>query len=312
MNFKRDRKDIRHLDAAETVFFKRQLEYVKTKTYDTKYKNLKATQFLPVSMEANPGDDFIVWYSFSRAGTAKIIADYAHDFPRVDVYAEENQSKIKSIGDSYGYSIKEIRRAAKAGNQLNTRRANTARRAIEEKIDDIAWNGDDDFGLQGFFDYPGITEYTVPNDGTGSTKTWSTKTPDQIIRDLTGMQNAVSVPTYGREEVNQFLLPREQFNLIRNTRMTDGNSKTILTFFLENNPGVAIDILDELSGAGAGSTDRMFSYVRDPNNLTLEIPQPFEQLEADKKGMEYEIPCHAECGGIIIYYPQSVVFGDGI
>ena len=306
------RKDVRRLDAAETAFFKRQLEHVKTKTYDVKYKNLKATMLIPVSMEANPGDDYIVWYSFSKAGKAKIISDYAHDFPRVDIYAEENQSKIKSIGDSYGYSLKEIRRAAKAGNKLNTRRANTARRAIEEKIDEIAWNGDSDFNLQGLLDYPGITEYTVPNDGTGSTKTWSTKTSVQINRDLTGLMNAVSVPTYGREEINQILLPREQYNLIKNTQMNTYNDKTILQFFLSNNPGVSVDILDELNGAGASSTDRMMAYVRDPEHLTLEIPQPFEQLEYDKKGMEYEIPCHAECGGVIVYYPQSVVFGDGI
>jgi hypothetical protein len=306
------RKDIRHLDAGETAFFKRQLEHVKTKTYDVKYKNLKATTLIPVSMEANPGDDYIVWYSFSKAGQAKIISDYAHDFPRVDVYATENQSRIRSIGDSYGYSIKEIRRAAKAGNQLNTRRASTARRAIEEKIDDIAWNGDTSHALQGLINYPGITEYTVPNDGTSTTKTWSTKTAAQIIRDLTGLMNAVSVPTYGREEIDTILLPREQYNLIKNMQMNTYNDKTILQFFLTNNPGVTVEILDELNGAGASATDRMMAYVRDPEHLTLEIPQPFEQLEADKKGMEYEIPCHAECGGVIVYYTAAIVFGDGI
>jgi len=307
-----NRKDVKHLDAVETAFLRRQLTHVKTKTYDTKYKNLKATTFIPVSMEANAGDDYIVWYSFSKAGKAKIIADYAHDFPRVDVYAEENQSRIRSIGDSYGYSLKEIRRAAKAGNKLNTRRASVAKSAIDEKIDDIAWNGDDDYGLQGLINYPGITEYTVPNDGTGTTKTWSTKTAAQIIRDLTGLANAVSVPTYGREEINQILLPREQYNLIKNIQMNTYNDKTILEFFLTNNSGVSIDILDELNSAGASATDRMMAYTRDPEHITLEIPQPFEQLEYDKKGMEYVVSCHAESGGVIIYFPQSVVFGDGI
>lgn len=305
-------KDIMKLDAGESAFFKRQLEYIKSRTYDVKYKNLKAKTLLPISSEAPAGADYIIWYSFDKVGQAKIIADYANDFPRVDVYATENQSKVKSLGDSYGYAIREIRRAQMAGVNLNDRRANTARRAIEELIDDLAWNGDSNFNIQGFLDYPGITEYTVPADGTGSTKTWSTKTPDQIIRDLTGMRTAVSVPTKGREEINTILLPRTQFELIKNTRMTDGNSKTIFTFFMDNNPGITIEVLDLLASAGAGSTDRMMGYVRDPNNLTLELPQPFEQLEADKKGMEYIIPCHAEHGGVIIYYPQSVVYGDGL
>ncbi len=303
-------KDLMKLDAGETAFFLRQLEAVKTRTYDTKYKNLKAKLFLPTSSEAPSGADFIVWYSFSKAGQAKVIADYANDFPRVDVYAEENQSKIKSLGDSYGYALKEIRRAQMAGVDLNTRRANTARRAIEELIDDLAWNGDKAFNIQGFLDYPGITEYTLPDPGSGID--WASKTPDNIVADLTGLMSAVSVPTKGREEVNMILLPRTQFNQIKNTRMTDGNDKTIYTYFLTNNPGVQIEVLDLLSTAGTGSTTRMMGYTKDPNNVTLELPQPFEQLEQDKKGMEYVIPCHAEMGGIIVYYPQSVAFADGL
>lgn len=306
-----ERKNILKLDATETAFLKRQLESIKSKTYDTKYKNLKAKQFIPMSSETHPGADFIIWYSYSKAGIAKVIADYANDFPRVDVFATENQSKVRSIGSSYGFSIKEIRRAQMSGVSLDQRRANTARRAIEELIDNLAWFGDTNFNIQGFFDYPGITEYVVP-DGASTDPEWTTKTPDEIIADLSGIRSAVTIPTKGREETDQILLPRAQFELIRNTRMTDGNDKTILTFFMDNNPGVSIDVIDELAGQGAGGSDRMMAYVRDPNNLTLEIPQPFEQIEQDKKGMEFIIPVHAEIGGVIIYYLQSVAFGDKI
>jgi len=304
-------KDVMRLDAAETAFFKRQLEYIKSRTYDVKYRNLKAKMLIPVSTEVNAGADFIIWYSWSRAGIAKIIADYAEDFPRVDVYAVENQSKVRSMGDSYGYNLKEIRRAQMAGVQLNTRKANAAKRAMEELQDKLAWYGDENFNIQGFFNYPGITEFTIPV-GASTFKTWSTKTPDEIIQDLTGLMSAVSVPTKGREDVSQIIIARTQYNDIKDRRMTDGNTNTILNYFKNNNPGVSIEIVDELAGAGAGATDRIMAYVKDPNNLTMEIPQSFEQLEANLKGMEYIIPCHAEYGGIIIYYPQSVAFGDGI
>jgi hypothetical protein len=307
--------DITRLDVTATAFFKRQLEHVKTKTYDTKYKNLKAKQFIPVNTDVHPGADFIIWYQYSMAGIAKIVADYADDIPRADVGAVENQAKIYSVVSSYGYSIKEIRRAQKAGVQLQTRKATSARRAMEEKIDNLAWFGavgdDAVFNIQGLINYPGITEYTVPN-GASASPTWASKTPDEIIIDLYGIMNAISVPTKGREEPNQLLIPRTQYNLIAQTRMTDGNSKTILTFFKDNNPGVAVDILDELDGAGAGATDRFMAYVRDPNNLTLEIPLPFEQFAAQQKGLEFVIPMHAETGGVIVYYPESVAFGDGI
>lgn len=304
-------KDAMRLDAVETAFFKRQLEYVKSKTYDTKYRNLKAKMLFPVSTEVNAGADYIIWYSWSQAGIAKIISDYAEDFPRVDVYSQENQSRVRSMGDSYGYNLKEIRRAQMAGNNLNTRKANAAKRAMEELQDKLAWYGDANFNIQGFINYPGISEFTVPV-GASTFKAWSTKTPDEIIKDLTGLGSAISVPTKGREEMSQILLPRTQYNLIKNLRMTDGNTTTVMNYFLNNNPNISIEVVDELAGQGVGSTDRMMGYVKDPDHLTMELPQPFEQLDANLKGMEYIIPCHAEYGGLIIYYPQSVAFGDGI
>jgi len=299
------------LDSKESAFFQRQVEYVKTRTYDTKYKNLKAVTLIPVSTEAPSGAVNIVYRSFSQIGTAKIIADYAKDFPRVDIYGTEETVKVFGIGVSYGYSIPEIRRAAMAGLSLEQRRANTAKRANDEKVDGLAWDGDSDYNIQGLIDYPGITEYTVPA-GAASTKTWVTKTPDEIIADMAGIISAVSEATNGREEPNQIILPIAQYRLIKTTRMTDGDSSTILKFFLDNNPGVSVDWVNELDEAGASSTDRFMAYTRDPDHLTLEIPQPFEQFEADKDGMEYVVPCHSECAGVIVYYPTAVAYGDGI
>lgn len=307
----REKGDTHHLDATETAFFKRQLEYVKSTTYDVKYRNLKAMDLIPVATTAPAGADYITWYSFGKAGTAKVIADYAHDFPRVDVYATENQSKIHSVGSSYGYSIKEVRRAAMAGVPLDSRRANTARRSIDELMDRLAWFGDPNFNIQGFIDYPGITQYTITA-GAGGGTSWNGKTPDEIITDLTGLVDSVESLTKGREIVDTIIMPRENYNLIKNTRMGGASDKTVMTYFMDNNPQITMEAVDELQGQGAGATNRIMAYVKDSEHLTQEIPQPFEQMEPDKKGMTWEIPCHGEFGGVIVYYPQSVAFADGI
>ena len=304
-------KNPMRLDADEkSVFFKRQLEYVKRNTYDIKYKNLRAKEFIPVSTEIPTGADTWTWRSYDKVGVAKIIADYAHDFPRVDVYAVENTLKIKGIGASYGYSIQEIRASQFAGNQLETRRANTARRSVEEKLDNLAWFGDANYNLQGFIGYPGVTEATVV------TGTWATATPDEIVGDVTALMNAITVPTKGKEVPDTLIMPRTQYNIIKDKRMTDGNSKTVLTYLMEvnsvNNPGFMIEAVDELEGQGAAGSQRMYAYMRDPEHLTQEIPQMFEMFDADKEGMEYVIPCHARFGGVCIYYLQAVAFMDGI
>jgi len=300
------------LDAQESAFFKRQLEYVKAQTYDTKYKKLKAEALIPVSTEAGAGAETITFRSYSKVGIAKIISDYANDFPRVDVYGEEKTAQVRSIGESYGYSIQEVRRSQMAGTNLESRRANAAVRANDEKVNNIAFNGDSTYNLKGLIDYPGITEYTVPN-GTGGSQDWGSKTPDESVADVTGIINAIMDTTNGVESPDTLLMPLAQYNYIANTRMTDGDSKTIMAFIMENNPYIKmIDWVTELKGAGTGGSDRFIAYSRNPENLTLEIPQPFEQFPAQQKGMEFEIPCHSRCGGVIVYYPLSIAYGDGI
>jgi len=300
------------LDVGESSFFRRQLEYIKSQTYDTKYKQLKAFSLIPISTEAPSGADTITFRRFSGIGYAKIIADYVHDFPRVDVFGEEETIKVRSMGDSYGYSIKEIRRSQMAGTNLDQRRADAARRAMDELTNTLSWRGDSTYSINGLIDYPGITEYTVPL-GAGGFKLWNTKTPDEIVADLSGIVTAVIDPTNGREAPDTMIMPIEQYQYITNTRMTGDSAKTILTFFLENNQFIkTVDWVVELKGAGAGGTDRFMVYEKSPRNLTQELPQMFEQFPEQWKGMEAVIHCHAETAGVVVYYPLSVAYGDGI
>lgn len=300
------------MDAAEAVFFKRQLEYVKARTYDTKYKQNRAMLFIPVSSEAPSGATEITWRKYTKYGYAKVVADYATDFPRVDVFGEETTIKIHTVGASYGYSLMEIRRAMLAGMDLEARRSVIARDVIMQKHNTIALSGDTASNISGLIGYSGLTEYTVPATGTGSTKTWSTKTADQILVDLNGIRDAIVEGTNGVERPTLMLLPIAQYNLLKNTRIGSTSDKTIFQFWSENNPDITIDWLDELDGAGTGSTDRFMAYPKDPEHITLEIPVMFEQHEPDKIGLQYWIPCTGQTAGVLIYYPTAFAFGDGI
>jgi hypothetical protein len=302
-----------NLDTVQSAFFKRQLEVIKGQTYDEKLVDLKAYQLFPISQEAPAGATEITWRSYKGYGFAKFIADYARDFPKVDVGGTELTRKIYDIGVAYGYSVREIQRAAIAGLNLEQRRASAARRSVEEKMNAVALTGDTNRNIPGFLSYPGITEYTVPATGTSTTKTWSTKTAANIIIDLYGILNAISEGTYGKENGNVILLPLAQLNKIKQTRASDYSDKSIYTYFLENNPGLTIEWLKELDGAGALGVDRFMAYVKDPMHVTWEIPTMFEQLEEMREGpMAYSIPTVAQTAGVIVYYPAAVAFGDGI
>jgi len=304
--------DAMNLDANESAFFKKSLEYVKSSTYDVKYPSNKALGLFPVSAEAGPAASEITWRQYDKVGMAKLIADYATDFPRVDIYGTEQSVKIHDIGTSYGYSIMEIRRAAMAGVALETRRAAVAREVIDKKLNDIAFSGDTSANLKGFIQYAGTTEFTVTSGAGGDT--WALKTADEILADMNGLVEAVITTTNGVETPDTMLLPLTQYLLISRKRIaTDSEGKTVLKYFLENNPYIKrIEWLTELATGSDTSGTRAIVFKNDAQHLTFEVPVPFEQFEADKKGLTYEIPCLARTAGIIVYYPLSIAYMDSI
>lgn len=301
------------LDSNESVFFNRELAYVKAKSYDAKYAELKGLSLIPISTEAGAGVNEIIFHQYRGVGFAKVIADYAKDFPRVDIYGEEKAVKVKGIGDSYGYSIKEIRASQRTGKNLDQRRAITARRAHDEMMNRMALKSNTADGTFGLLDFPGITEVTLQADGTSSSKTWASKTADQIVRDINDLVSAVMEPTSAREVPDTLLLPIAQYNDIATRRIGEAGEKTLMRYILDNSPYIKrIDWLSELKNFGAGGTNRALVGRFDEEHLTLEIPQPFEQFEAQQEGMEFTIPCHSECAGTIIYYPLAFAYADGI
>lgn len=301
------------LDAAENVFFGEQLTYVKARTYDVVNKDLKALTLLPVSTEGDPGAETISYKSYDAVGMAKIVADYATDFPRTDLIGEEVTLKVKSLGSSYGYSIQEIRRAQMAGIQLETRRATAARRAIDELQDKIAWFGDAKAKLNGFLTASGTNVYVAANNAAGTSKKWADKTADEIVADIAGIITAGPIATNGKEVPDTLLLPLSLYNLIMNTPYGSNRDKTILGFLRENYPQITrIDWVSELATAGASGASRVVAYSRDPNKVEVQIPLRMEQLPAQQKGMEFEVICHQRTAGVAIYYPMSVTYCDGL
>lgn len=305
-------KTVQKLDANESIFFKRELEHVKAQTYDVKYPELKARSIFPVSFEAGNAAESIVYEQYDQVGMAKIIANYASDFPRADVRGKEFTAIVKSLGASYGYNLQEIRAAAKAGKPLQMKKANAAKRAILAKENAIAFSGDAANNLPGFLTNSNIPVVTLAADGSGSSKLWSTKTGKQIARDVAAVFTAINTVSKQVENADTLLLPPAKYNYIASTPFSDYTEKTILKWILENITTIkAVEWCNELTGAGSGSTDRLVAYTRNPEKLTLEIPSDFEQFPEQEEGLEYKIHCHQRIAGVLVYYPLSIAFADG-
>lgn len=100
---------------AAAVFFARELDYIKSKTYDKQYPEFTALQMFPVTHEVPEGAESFTYYGYEKTGFAKIISNYATDLPRVDIKGEMKTGYVKGIGDSYGYNVQEMRASRMAG-----------------------------------------------------------------------------------------------------------------------------------------------------------------------------------------------------
>lgn len=298
------------LDASETAIIARKLEHVKARTYDVRYQTFKARRFIPVATDADPAAETILYLQWDQFGMAKIIANYADDLPLVDVLAKEFRTPVKSLGAAYQFSIMDLRRARMAGIQLDTRRAAMARRAIESAVDSIAALGRADVGLTGFLNHPNVPIYAIPN------AQWISlsRTALEMLADLHALVDAVVDAGKDVFIPNTVILPSRAYARIAQTFMSVDNTTTVLRAFLNENPYITdVDFWHRADNVpGATGTNRMVCYFRDPEVLTLEEPQAFEQLPPQPENLAFKIPVHSRIGGTVIRYPVACGYADNI
>ncbi|MDR1687280.1 MAG: DUF2184 domain-containing protein [Clostridiales bacterium] len=311
-----------HFDSAEDagIFFARELDYIKTKTYDKLYPEFNALKLFPTSSEVDPGAVTTTYYSYDQMGMAEIINNYATDLPRVDVKGTPSTAQIKSLGDSFGYSIQEMRESRFAGKSLDTRRGAAAKNAIDRKNNMIAWAGDEKSGLIGVLSPSNnVPIFALPTNTAGTSTKFVDKTPMEILNDINNMQSFTAKLTKSVEKPDTLALPTDAYLHLANTPLIIGGNATgtILKWILDNSPRLkniveapelnADSGISPYPGQGVG-----FMFSKDSDKFTIETPMPFYQHPVQAKGLEFVVPCEARAAGAIIYYPLSMLIILGV
>ena len=298
-----------------SIFFARELDYVKSKSYDKEYPELTAEKNFPVSHEVNEGAETVTWYGYDKTGFAKIISNYATDLPKADVKGEQHTSYVKSIGSSFGYSVQDMRASRLAGKSLDTRRGEAARYQIDRKANDIAWAGDTENGLMGILTKTNnVPVYTIPNGASGKAD-WDNKTVDEIIADVAGMRQFMADTTMNVETPDTFLLPPAVWIKLSTRRIPD-TGISLMKYLQDNFTDLTFKQAPELSTKSTTTNpygkNVVLMYKNDPDKLTIEVPLKFMQYAAQPRNLEVIIPCEERHAGAIIYYPMSLLIAAGV
>lgn len=314
-----------HCDHSEANIFARELLKVRAGLFEIRFPELKAQGFIPKNAEMTPADEQFTYRVAKEYGTIRPSSPNARNTgKRVDVSLEEaTPQSVRSMLLSYGYDLQEARVAAQTGNGLPMRKAAAARKVMAFEINDIltygrAAAGVDSLGLPGYgVAFKGIanlsgTLTTTPATGAAGSTAWELKTPDEIIADMNAMFSNVLTNSKGVEEPNQFILPLSLYEIAQHKRMGDGSDVTVLTHWKGTHPGCAVDAWYALDSAqnSEWTGRRMICYRKAPDVLEYLLPIEFEQLAPKMDGFETLTECHARIGGVVLYLPKAVNYGD--
>jgi hypothetical protein len=300
------------------AFLTPQLYRIETEVYLTKYPSFDIGRFMSVDSSGDMWDVGTLVYSMDQVGQAEFLAGAAFDMPYASTKMSQATKPFYLAGIGYEWNTQELQRAAKLGRSLSSDKAGAAKLAADRFVYTIAMNGQTPAGVSekgwtGFVNNASAPSAQVANDGTGSSRLWTAKDEDLILRDINEALTAVETGTGETMVADTLVLPTSRYNYIATQRVGDTNA-TILSFLLANNvAGEGLTILKSraLETAGTSSSTRMIAYANNPQVVKFHLPGPHQFLPPfQKSSMTYEVGGIMNVGGVEIRLPKAVVYRD--
>lgn len=312
--------EINFHDAQQALgFIEPQLLRIETEVYQTRYPSFDYSRLMFVNTDGGMWDAGSVFYSGDIAGAAQFLSGKGIDMPYAEVARTQHLQANHFAGIGYEWSLQELQRAATLGRNLGSDKALAASKVAESFLYGIAVRGAAEKNLTGLVNDPAIPAAAVMADGTGSGTAWTTKTADQINRDVNSALNAPLNATKETHRANTLLLPTSRLQYLASTRMGD-TTDTLLKFIKANNSwtletGQPLTLIGsrELETAGGSGSARVIAYDNSREVLQFHLPGPHEFLPAFQKSpMLWEVAGIMNVGGVEIRLPKAIAYRDGI
>jgi hypothetical protein len=300
------------LDANETAFLERQLTQLRTKQLEVLYGAVKGLQLVPIANDIDPNVDVYTYQIFEKTGVANIGGMKSTERSRVEVGSSEGTGKVYPVETSYGWTIHEMRNAARLRIPLPELKMRAARSAIELGIDDMIIQGrpasaSTAVTTTGIANAPGVV--THGTDFTNWVAGGSPTDDDVVIGEMTEFIEAQQTSVKENEKLlgNTLILPYNRYSYLRSKRLGVDSTETVLGFLKKTYTEIQFTSWHRLqSFATNGTKDLAIMYRRDPDCLEAVVPNPYEELPPQFEGYETVINVFARCGGVKVYQPLSM------
>jgi hypothetical protein len=301
-------------------FLTQQTSYIEAEVYRTQYPDIMYPTLVPIDTSASEWTKSITYFSIDKVGEANWFDGMATNMPLADINRAKFEQGIEMAGIGYRYTLEEIGQAMQVpGLNLSTERADAARRAYEEFMERMVRIGDVRKNVTGLINNASVTRTDAIADGSGSSALWSTKTADQIARDIQNALLGIYQGSNTVEMADTLLLPIAALSILSETRVPN-TAVTALEYISKNNlytfttgqPLTIRGVLN-LDTAGTGGVGRMVAYRRDPRVVKFHVPMTHRFLPVWQTGpITFDIPGIFRVGSVEIRRPGAFAYVDGI
>jgi len=307
-------------DSTETLNeVTRMFNQIISETYDLPRANLEATSSVPMQPGVNASALTYTFKIFSEMGMAKIVEDGATDIPAIGRSFKLITAQLYTIADSYSYTTQELDAWSFMGENLSRDESDTARRKIDEKVDEVIFYGSEDYNLTGMVNHPNVPIVAAAATGTGSSTAWNKKTLAQITTDIqamidTGIANTAGTNGKATIKMETIKIPHDAWVFLTTTFRSDAVSETYLDSLKKIFAAQGITTWEECiyldDQNETKDDDRAMLYKKDKSILSYILPVPFRQLNPQYVALSAIVNCFARCGGTVFKRPTGAVYLD--
>ncbi|NOG26570.1 DUF2184 domain-containing protein [Lysinibacillus fusiformis] len=285
------------------------LNAIDKRVYEPHASELKARSIFNVKTDIPAGAKTYSYDVLTRSGAAKILAPGATDVPLVDADLTEETIKIYSIAAAFNISVQEVREAQMAGRPIDVTKADTVRKAIAEKENQVTFSGDKTHGIKGLTDAVGIQVYATPQNEAGTSTKWKDKTGKEIVADIRKAKNMVN--KLNGHEADTLLLTPDSNEELEKT-FNEYTQQSVLEYIKSQNWFKRIETVNDLAKKGLAGSECFVVLDSSPDVVELGIPLDITRHPQEYAFPNTKVPFEERTTGLIIRYPMAICRADGI
>lgn len=297
---------VQNYDAQQALgFVMQQRTHIEAEVIKRPMPEIKYPRMIPVDTSANAFAPSVTFFTQDAAGKAKFINTKGDDIPLVNIGLTKFEQSINDGGVGYSFGVAEIGAAMQMGISLGSEGAMTAREAYEQLVEEVAFVGNDQLGVEGLYNTTGITTEAAA-------KTFANSTPQEILGEINGTLTGILTDTKGLDLADTIVLPLEQFAYIATTQISPESSITILEFIQKSNVYTARTGQPLTIETDTRLTNKMVAYKRAPEALKMHMPMPLTFIPPQAMGLEIRTYGMFRFAPVNIRRPKSMRYKTGI